>query len=303
MLNQPISKITFGTVQLGIPYGIASKSGQPDISQSHELLNDALQHGITTLDTARQYGASEEVIGSFKETGKFTIVSKFKLSNNAIYNTQLAISEAEKSVVESCSYLKRSSLPILLFHKNPDQAIEQVAKILPDIFDYLINKSLISEGGISVFEPGELLQIQNWEKIKSIQVPMNILDSRMLRNGIMERLIENNIKVFIRSIYLQGLLLMDENNIPERLQFSKVFINKLRQIATEENLSIKELAFLFVRDCPGVTSLVIGAENREQLKENIALMNLPGISENLRNRIISEFNNVPEKLITPAFWN
>lgn len=299
----PISKITFGTVQLGIPYGIANKSGQPDTSQSHELLNYALQHGITTLDTARQYGLSEEVIGSFTEADRFTIVSKFKLSNNAIYNTQLAISEAEKSVVESCGHLQRSSIPILLFHKNPDQAIEQVAKILPDIFDYLINRNLISEGGISVFEPGELLQIQNWEKIKSIQVPMNILDSRMLENGIMERVIEKNVKVFIRSIYLQGLLLMDKNNIPERLQFGKAFITKLRQIATEENLSIKELAFLFVRDCPGVTSLVIGAENCEQLKENIALMNLPGISENLRYRIIAEFNNVPEKLITPAFWN
>lgn len=299
----PISKFTLGTVQLGIPYGISNKTGQPNISQSHELLQNALAYGISALDTARQYGASEEVIGSFAEADKFTIISKFKLSDNAIFDLKLAIEEAEKSVKESCQYLKKSTISIFLFHKNPNQDSEQVAYILPKIFSHLKKLHLIEEGGISVFAPSELSSFTNWDNISAIQVPMNILDTRMLQNGFMETLVKNNVKVFIRSIFLQGLLLMKEDDLPKHLQFAREYINQLYQLAVAENLSIREMAFLFVRDCPGVTSMVVGVENLEQLKENMALMSLSGISSKLRENIIATFSNVPEKLITPAFWN
>jgi aryl-alcohol dehydrogenase-like predicted oxidoreductase len=304
MNNQTsISKITLGTVQLGIPYGIANKSGQPPTSSSHELLQFALDNGINTLDTARIYGSAEEVIGSFEQSDQFIIITKFKLSDAALDNIDLAICEARESVRDSCETLKITTIPICLFHKNKDQAIEKVSDILPAILKVLKKEGWISEGGISVYSPAELQYIRNWETIRAVQVPMNIFDTRLLTQNLMQILVDNQVKVFIRSIYLQGLILMDENQVPDHLSFAKAPLQRLKKIAASANREIKNIAFSFVRDSPGVTSLVVGAETVGQLKENLALLSGSPLPPEVYSDILNAFKDLPEELITPALWN
>ena len=60
-----LSSMSLGTVQLGMNYGIANNSGKPDEAKSHAILRAALEGGVTSIDTARVYGNSEEVIGNF----------------------------------------------------------------------------------------------------------------------------------------------------------------------------------------------------------------------------------------------
>lgn len=304
MNNQTtISKITLGTVQLGIPYGIANKLGQPSTKSSHELLQFALDNRINTLDTARIYGNAEEVIGSFEQSEQFTIISKFKLSDAALNNLDLAIREARESVRISCEMLKIKTIPICLFHKNKDQAMEKVSKILPPILKILKQEGRISEGGISVYSPAELRYIRDWKTIRAVQVPMNIFDTRLLTQNLMQTLVDNQVKVFIRSIYLQGLILMDENEVPDHLSIAKAPLHQLKTIAASVNKEIKEIAFSFVRDTPGVTSLVVGAETISQLKENLALLSGAPLPPEVYSDILNAFKDLPEELITPALWN
>jgi aryl-alcohol dehydrogenase-like predicted oxidoreductase len=220
-IKTTISKITLGTVQLGIPYGIANKLGQPSTHSSHELLQFALENGINTLDTARIYGNAEEVIGSFEQADQFTIISKFKLSDAALDNIDLAICEARESVRISSETLKIKTIPICLFHKNKEQQIKKVSEILPAIIITLKQEGRISEGGISVYSPAELQYIRDWKTISAVQVPMNVFDTRLLTENLIEILIKNQVKVFIRSVFLQGLILMDESRVPEHLSFAK----------------------------------------------------------------------------------
>lgn len=304
MNNQTtISKITLGTVQLGIPYGIANKSGQPSTDSSHELLQFALDNGINTLDTARIYGNAEEVIGSFEASKQFTIITKFKLSDAALHNRDLAILEARESVRHSCEVLKIPTISICLFHKNKDQQMEKVEQILPTVLTILKEEGWISEGGISVYSPAELQYIRDWKTIRAVQVPMNVFDTRLLKQNLMQVLIDNRVKVFTRSIYLQGLILMDENEVPDYLSLAKEPLNQLKKIAASANKEIKQIAFSFVRDTPGVTSLVVGAETIGQLKENLALLSAEPLPPQLYTGILNTFKDLPEELITPALWN
>lgn len=298
-----ISKITLGTVQLGIPYGISNKVGQPSASDSRELLQLALDNGINTLDTARIYGNAEEVIGSFEQSNQFTIVSKFKLSDAALDNIDLALCEARESVRISCEKLKIKEIPVCLFHKNKEQQIEKVSEVLPQILNILKQEGWISEGGISIYSPAELHYINDWKTIRTVQVPMNIFDTRLLTQNLMHILIENDVKVFIRSIYLQGLILIDENEVPDHLSFAKAPLQQLKKIAASVNKEIKEISFSFVRDTPGVTSLVVGAETIGQLKENLALLSGPPLPPEIYSIILNSFKDLPEELITPALWN
>ena len=63
--SKKLSAMTIGTVQLGMNYGIANNAGKPDEEKAFSILRAALEGGVTSLDTARGYGNSEEVIGRF----------------------------------------------------------------------------------------------------------------------------------------------------------------------------------------------------------------------------------------------
>ena len=60
-----ISKITLGTVQLGLNYGINNAEGQPSKELAGEILSAAVKGGITSLDTSSDYGTSEKVLGEY----------------------------------------------------------------------------------------------------------------------------------------------------------------------------------------------------------------------------------------------
>lgn len=300
--KQKISKITLGTVQLGIPYGIANKQGQPSEKYSHLLLKTALENGITTLDTARSYGNSEEVIGSFERSEEFTIVSKFKLSDAAFENPALALEEARQSIKVSLKNLGISMLPICMYHTKIDQDMKRLNLLIPDLFEKLIEEGLIAEGGISLETPDPLSQINNWKNINSVQVPMNVLDTRLLQDGRMQALMENGVKVFIRSIYLQGLILMEETELPAHLLAAKPYLQSIRSIASGMDKTVQELAFAFVRDTPGVSSIIVGADTIEQLAENAGLLLTPSLPEGVHQEIQERFKEVPGKTITPALW-
>ncbi|WP_121357247.1 aldo/keto reductase [Flavisolibacter nicotianae] len=301
-MNEPLtlSKLTLGTVQLGLPYGVANTSGQPETSYSHELLQFALDKGIRILDTARAYGNAEQVIGSFANRKYFTCISKFKLSPEALDNPSLAIAEARQSAITSCEMLNVDCLPVLLFHKGPEEPIEKVASLLPLIFKTLKSEGLIGEGGLSAYTPDELICIRDWETIRSVQVPMNVFDTRLLQGNLLQTLAEKNVRVFVRSVYLQGLLLMETH--PPHLSFAKPYLDQLEAIAKKADRTIKELAFAFVRDTPGVSSIVVGAETIGQVQENIELLATPPLPEHITSEIKQRFAAVPLDLITPARW-
>lgn len=297
-----ISKLTLGTVQLGMEYGIANKNGKPLEADSWDLLKQALESDMVSLDTARHYG-SEEVIGQSGLAEQFMVVSKFKLQKRQLYNEQEAIDEARKSVLMSCKALKLQKLPVCLFHQDKDYPMDVVAELLPVILTSLKEEGLIDVGGISVYYPDELNAIKDWNVIKAVQVPMNVFDLRLLKDGLLQRLQENNVAVYIRSVFLQGLLLMDPECLPAHLINARPYLLQLNKLAVTAGLSVAQLAFSYIRDIEGVTSLVIGAENKDQILQNSALLRGPALSEETRLKIVELFSDVPEQLITPGLWS
>lgn len=52
-----------GTVQLGRPYGVANRTGQPALYDVRKIVRTAIDSGVNCFDTAATYGTSEEVLG------------------------------------------------------------------------------------------------------------------------------------------------------------------------------------------------------------------------------------------------
>lgn len=300
-----ISKMMLGTVQLGLNYGINNSEGQPSIEKSHGILEEAINGGINAFDTSSAYGTSESVLGSYfgKDKKNSTIITKFSVMN---HDNPLSKTEAEKKIVaqveNSLLSLGYKSLPLLLMHNEYD--LDVYGQTVMDTLKRLKRDGLVERVGISLNHFSYVDKVLENDMFEAVQVPLNMLDVKNATGGAIKRLKENDLLVFVRSVFLQGLFFRDPETLPDGvLQNAKEPLKMVRKIAEEENMSIAGLAISYIRDLDGVSSLVMGADNREQVRENINLINVKKISDSAREKIVKAFKNVDERVLCPWLWN
>lgn len=260
-----ISRFTLGTVQLGVSYGMANTVGKPSQEQAFALLDTARQAGVNCLDTANAYGTSEEVVGAWRQScgGDVNVVSKFKVRDPADpigqFKAQLELSQQ-----------RLGSVAGYMFHDDKD--LRAYGDVIRDEFLRAKEEGKTSFVGASVYTADDvefMLEKQPW--IEAVQLPMSVLDTRIAQRGLLEELRKRDIIVFVRSVFLQGMLCMDK--APEKFSFMQPSLDAIGEVARAGGLTLPQLAVAYIRDLPGVTSLVLGCEKPEQVVDNANLIN------------------------------
>ena len=287
------SEMTLGTVQLGMNYGIANDAGKPSEEKSFSILRAALEGGVDTLDTARAYGDSEQVIGRFLKTweGKTpNIITKVpKMQGTSPKELEKFVTE---SVEQSLENLGINKLSAVMLHGAKDPIIH--GKACADAVKALIDRGYTDRVGVSVYGADDIDGMLPYDIFSVTQVPMSIFDQRLIAGGSVAKLAERDYTVFVRSVFLQGLFFLDPDKMddPILLEHAAPRIRVLREIAAGEGMTVAQLAIAFMRDCSGVTSLVLGADTPEQVKSNIAYFDTPKLGENTMQVLRKEFENV-----------
>ena len=290
---QKISPMTLGTVQLGMNYGIANEAGKPSEEKSFSILRTALEGGITALDTARAYGDSELVIGRFLkqwEGEQPAIITKVPAMQGTTSK------ELEKFVTESVEQsLERlgvNKLASVMLHGAKDPIIH--GKACADAVKALISHGYTDKVGVSVYTAEDIAGMLQYDIFSLTQVPMSIFDQRLIAGGWIDKLKQRDYTVYVRSVFLQGLFFLDPDKMtdPILLQHAAPKLRLLRQIAEKENMTLSQLAIAFIRDLPGVTSLVLGADTPEQVQENLKQFATAPLSESVMAQLSCEFATV-----------
>ena len=287
------SAMTLGTVQLGMNYGIANQDGKPSEEKSFGILQAALEGGVTTLDTARAYGDSEEVIGRFLKQWKGetpAIVTKVrKLEGDTPKELERFVTE---SVEQSLRNLGVNKVEAVMLHGAKDPIIH--GKACADAVKALIDHGYTDKVGVSVYVAEDIEGMLPYDIFSVTQVPMSIFDQRLIAGGSIDKLRERDYTVFVRSVFLQGLFFLDPDTMtdPILMEHAAPKIRLLRSIAAGEGMTLEQLAVAFIRDCAGVTSLVLGADTPEQVKANIKAFETPTLSESVMHTLKNEFAQV-----------
>ena len=290
------SKMTLGTVQFGLNYGIANTDGKPSYEKSRDIVAEACANGITSFDTAAAYGDSELVLGrifdELKIGNKIEVVSKVpgvKEQNLSPANAEKFITE---SVEKSLQRLKINQLAACLFHREED--LEYI-----DVLRKLEDRGLIAGSGVSLDSPAQCEQVLR-KKVDHLQIPYNIFDRRF--DEFWPKAEDAGITIFIRSVYLQGLLLMPENKIAPHLREVIPVRRQLESLAIDAGINMPELCMRFILCNPAITSVLTGVDSLDQLKQNIKLFKKGPLSAD----ILAEINKIvpvfPENLIRPTCW-
>lgn len=276
--ERTISQMTLGTVQLGMNYGVANKNGKPSLFEAFRILDAAAEGGINSIDTARAYGDSEEVIGKYlsSPTCKLQdafITTKFAIDPSAGTSSR----EIEKQILDhaasSLTKLNIKKIHVYMLHQAKD--MHQYGKAVPDTLNKLKKDGLIEKAGVSVYFYEEAEEMLEYGRYEAIQIPVNIFDDRIIKSRVIEKLQKAGNIVFARSVFLQGLFFLDPDDLPQSLQAAREPLIELRKLSHDNEISTTSLALSYIRDMQGVTSLVLGAETPEQVKENVILMDNP----------------------------
>lgn len=290
-----ISRITLGTVQLGMDYGIANKTGKPSQEAANEILKTAFESGITSFDTSIEYGDSEVILGNYfsqyTKEGKPFISTKFKLPPDAVGSE----ADIEKTIYGFCEKslkrLKIEKIPLYMLHNPYDMT--RFGKTVPKTIQRLITQGYIKEAGVSVYTVDEAKEMMKYDVYTSIQLPMNIFDTRFIKSGMIRTLANREIRIYVRSVFLQGLFFMQPDLLPESFTNAAYYIRQLGSFSKKEGMSIAQLAFSYINGIEGVTSIVLGAETKEQISENTSLLSSGGLAQQKRESIDALFKDIP----------
>lgn len=301
----PLPKLTLGTVQLGLPYGIHNHDGMPSEERSFGILREAWKGGVVCYDTAAAYGQSEDVLGRFFEGKRPTIVTKIHLNPEPGASVEQIEREMRSSIEQSLSRLRINSIPVVMLHNT--RIMEHFGDKVTDAFQTMLREGLIGQAGISVATNTEdeyryLSVYLEHPAYEAIQLPMSVLDHRPVVNGCLGRLAGAGKTVYVRSVFLQGLLYMKEDEVPDHLHEAKPLVRSLQDLSERHGVSIAQMAVSYIRDLEGVDSLVIGAETEAQVRANLELVEGPALSGRLREEIAERFSSVPEYVVTPPVW-
>lgn len=282
-----MTSLVLGTVQFGINYGINNSVGRQGVDQVTEILKLAFENNITQLDTAQDYGEAEAVLSQSLQRLQynFLVHTKFILGNKSL----------QESVNQSLNNLKISNLGYFYFHR---------------FADYLSLKNSNSLSGlklenclglaVSVYNEEEIQSCIDDENIKAIQVGLNLFDCAESKINLLKLAQFHGKKIYVRSVFLQGLFFMDTSTLPDKLQSLKAPLDELRKIAHEYKIDIRSLSLGFVKVLLPAEGILIGVDNKEQLQEN-----LDAWSTILDHKVINEVKKIqiPDRsMLLPVNW-
>jgi aryl-alcohol dehydrogenase-like predicted oxidoreductase len=288
-----MSKIALGTVQFGIDYGINSVDGRVRLEEVKRIFSHAHLKGINLLDTAPAYGDSEKILGRMD-------ISNFKVVTKTRHFDSLEIKNNDVKLLNNDFYhsledLKQDSVYGVLMH-NADDLLKPGAEKLYDHLQELKQAEKIEKIGVSVYDYSQLQSILDNFDIDLVQLPFNILDRRMIDSGMLSTLRSSNTEVHARSVFLQGLLLMSEQNRPDKFNRWSGLWKIWHEWLNDSQITALEATIRYAISIPEISKVLVGVDTKDQLKEIIVASN--GILPNVPTELYTNDVN----LLNPSNW-
>jgi aryl-alcohol dehydrogenase-like predicted oxidoreductase len=259
------NRLSIGTVQFGLCYGIANRRGQVDPSEAAAILRLAWDAGIDTLDTAMSYGVSEERLGEIGVKG-WNVITKLPALTEARAGLPQRVREL---VMGSLERLKITRLSGLLLHRPADLLGSGGVHIYETLGE-LKAQGLLQRVGISIYDPCELEQLIGRFRFDLVQAPFNVFDRRMQSSGWLSRLRDAGIEVHTRSAFLQGLLLIDSSARPRYFDRWSPLWARWRDWLSATSTSAVDACLRFVLSHPEIARVIVGMDSVDHLQQMLA---------------------------------
>lgn len=289
-----MKRLALGTVQFGLAYGVANSQGQTPLAEVERILSAARMAGLDTLDTAIAYGESEQILGHVG-VGQWRVITKLP--------TMPALPDHGAPVEERLDGMIAGSLARLRLHRLEGLLLHRPLDLLgpsgPHLFECLQTqkqRGLIGKIGVSVYEPDELTALSDRFPLDIVQIPYNPLDRRLVASGVLQQLKQLATEIHIRSVFLQGLLLMPLAARPTYFKRWQTLWDRWDAWLADNHLSPLSACLRFALSEPAIDRVIVGVDSLEQFQQILVAASgpLPPMPSDL-------FSDDPD-LINPSRW-
>lgn len=287
-----VSRLSFGTMSFGGAADYAAV-GNSSSDEARRLVDICLDAGINVFDTADEYskGLSEEMLGKAigpERREKVVIATKaFYRMGQEMHD----VGASRKHLIRACeASLKRLDTDYIdLYQLHNFDSFTPLEETLSAL-DHLIQQGKVRYIGCSNYSAWHLMKAlgiadkMGYQPFISQQMYYSLL-ARELEHESIPLALDQNVGIFVWSPLSFGLLSgkyrrhqpkPQESRLaiwdpPGTVDWEKLYtvVDLLEKIAKTRNKSIPQVALNWILRRPGVTSVIIGARNEAQLKDNL----------------------------------
>lgn len=299
-----VSEIGLGTWQLGGDWGSVTDRA------ADEILQTAVDHGVTFFDTADVYGSgvSEQRIARFlkQHEGQIFVATKLGRFSDPGWPQNFTLAAMRQHTENSLRRLQVEALDLTQLHCIPTAELQK-----GDVFDHL--RTLQQEGkikrfGVSVESMEEALICLEQDGLASLQIIFNIFRQKPIKT-LFNKAQAKGVALIVRLPLASGLLagkFTAQTTFPEddhrnynkdgdAFNVGETFAglpfalgvslaDELKPLVPAEQ-TMAQMAQRWVLDFPAVTTVITGATRAEQVVWNTAVSQLPSLSPDLHQTL------------------
>ena len=193
-------------------------------------------------------GDSHKIVGEF-DSNLFNINTKIP----SLQNVKNPLEKCKNYIDKIFNDLKTNKINTIFFHDENDIHLEKIHEIFA-YMEELKSKKKIVNIGLSTYSK---VKLKN--QIDVIQYPENYLSDKFLTNFYSRY---SNLKIHIRSVFLQGVLLSLNNLTESFIEFYN--LKRWFEFLKENNLDPMKLALSYINNL-NIDVIIIGVDNPAQL--------------------------------------
>ena len=261
-----LSRLGLGTVQFGQNYGVSNPRGRPDEREVAAILARAAAAGFGYLDTAPAYGDAEALVGRHLVRGHgLRIITKTPALTDVTIEARHK-QQVLNTLASSLDRLKVDAVHGLLVHQNGDLA-KRGWQYLVDALAEAKARGWTGWIGASIYNDNQLNLVESRFRPEITQLPLDVHDRRSIVSGMLARLRSSGVEVHARSVFLQGLLLMEPNRLPEFFAPVRQNIVDLHGLWRQRGLSALDGCLAFALQRPEVDVVIVGVNCLDEFKQ------------------------------------
>ena len=290
MIKSP--ELVLGTANFGLNYGIGNKEKKISKLDASIILQEAAELGIKKIETAINYGAAENILGNF-----VTSSNQFEVTTKIPASIFLRPGKILKCIMESLKNSQQNSYLAVLLHDTSffnNLENKELRKELSTLKELGLTRHL----GVSVYTEEDVKRSKEFfPEFDFFQILENVCDQKKYDSKYLQDSADQGTIFFVRSIFLQGMLLMKPHTLPQTLNYNMESIIQLNKFCQLQEISVLDLCVYYAKSIPWATGIVFGVDSVQQLKE------IHGSYKKLINKDFSGAPKISEFFLDPRNWS
>lgn len=267
-MTAAIDKLGLGTAQFGLDHGLSNQRGRMSEAEAQATLCLAADNGVRLLDTSAAFGVAEDVIGRVMPR-----TQPFRIATRTI-SVEAGVSTVEAQARRSLRALGVPKAYALLIGAAEDLTCDQGDELWKMV-QGLKAEGLFEKVGVAATANDSPAALARRFKPDIVQVPVSLLDQRLVQSGDLERLAEQGVEVHLRSIFMQGLLFLPRDGLPPALAEAGPRLSRIRREIAEAGADPLQAALAFALQRPEAQTVIVGVASAAELRAIMAATTAP----------------------------